>query len=300
MELRQLRQFAVLAQEKHFGRAADRLCISQPALSASLMRLEEEFRVRLFERDARSVRITPVGELMLRSTHEIIHQVDRTTNLSHALAEGRTGRIEIGFSGILFNPGLNEVIARCRADFPGIEIHLIEITSQKQLELLDAGRLDGGLVSLPQPPEGVELIALLEDRFVACVPQAHRLASRPVITAGELRDEPFVFLSRDRAPSTYDQLMGFCAQAGFHPKVVCEPDHSLSAAVLVGRGLGVSLLPLSLSGAGLPGIVFVPVESPPPNRHWYFAWKPERRPPGLDLLIERLRVFAASQASASS
>lgn len=296
MELKQLRQFDVLAQEMHFGRAAQRLFISQPALSASLLRLEEEFRVRLFDRDTRTVRITPVGELMLRYAREVLNQVERTRDLSHALSEGRVGRIEIGFSGILFSPGLDEVILRCRRDHPEIEIHLREITSQKQIELLEAGRLDGGLVSLPQPPVGIEHIPLLEDRFVACLPAGHRLAARSVIRADELRSEPFVFLSRDRAPIAYDQLMGFCAQAGFHPNVACDTDHALSAARLIASGLGVGLLPLSLADAGLAGLAFVSIESPPPDRHWYFAWKAERRPPGLDILIERMRGFAAQRA----
>jgi len=292
MEFRQLRQFDVLAQEMHFGRAAQRLFISQPALSASLQRLEESFGVRLFERDTRTVRITPVGELMLRYTREILSQVERTQGVSQALAEGRIGRLDIGFSGILFSPGLDKLFLRFRKDHPEVVIHLREITSQKQIEWLEAGRLDACLVSLPQPPVGIEHIPLLEDRFVACLPAGHRLARRKVIRASELRNEPFVFLSRERAPMTYDQLMGFCAQAGFHPDVVCAPDHALSVAKLVAQGLGVSLLPITLADAGVAGLVFVPVQSPPPDRHWYFAWKAGRRPPGLDVLIARMRGFA--------
>ncbi len=296
MELKQLRQFDVLAQEMHFGRAAQRLFISQPALSASLQKLEEAFGVRLFDRDTRTVRLTPVGELMLRYSREVLNQVERTRGLSRALAEGRTGRVEIGFSGILFSPGLDEVILRYRQDHPQVQVHMREVTSQKQIELLEAGRLDAGLLSLPQPPLGLTHIPLLADRFVACLPAGHRLARRRTIRAAELRDEPFVFLARDRAPVTYDQLMGFCAQAGFQPQVVCEPDHALSAARLVARGLGVSLLPQSLADAGIAGLAFVPVDNRPADRHWYFAWKDDRRPPGLDLLIDRMRTFARRAA----
>ncbi len=292
MELRQLKLFDVLAQEMHFGRAARRLFISQPALSASLRRLEDEFGVRLFERDTRVVRITPVGDLLLRYAREVLNQVERTQGVSQALAQGKMGRIEIGFSGLLFSPGLDEVILRFRRDHPEIDIHLHEVTSQKQIEWLEAGRLDGGLVSLPQPPADMEHIPLLADRFVACLPVGHRLAGRKAIRATELRDEPFVFLTRERAPMTYDQLMGFCAQAGFHPKVVCAPDHVLSAARLVAQGLGVALLPHSLADAAVAGLVFVPVQSPPPDRYWYFVWKANRLPPGLDALIARMRQFS--------
>ncbi|HSV84018.1 MAG TPA: LysR family transcriptional regulator [Ramlibacter sp.] len=294
MELKQLRLFVVLSQETHFRRAAERLFISQPALSASLVRLEEEFGFRLFDRDTRSVRITPAGELMLRYTREILNHVDRTQGLSRALAEGRIGRVEIGFSGLLFNPGLDAVILGCRADFPELEIYMREVTSQKQVELLEAGRLDAGLLSLAQAPMGVERIALMKDQFVACLPAGHRLAQRKSIEVGELRDDRFVFTSRDRAPATYDQLMGFCAQAGFQPRVAVEADSSLSTAKLIARGFGAGFLPASLAGADVSQVVFVPLRGQAPSRQWYFIWKAERQTPGLEVVIDRIREFAAA------
>ncbi|HSV79396.1 MAG TPA: LysR family transcriptional regulator [Ramlibacter sp.] len=292
MELRQLKHFVALAEEMHFGRAAERLCLSQPALSTSIVRLEEDFGVRLFDRDNKGVRITAAGELMLRYARETINHADRTTRFSHALAAGQVGRIEMGFSGTMLSRDLDGLIRDLHTDLPEIEFYLREITSQRQMELLRAGRLDAGLVSLTLPPVDLEHIELLEDQFVACLPAGHALAGRRAIDITELRDETFILQSRDRAPVMYDQLVSLCTSAGFHPRVAIEAEHLLSLATLVARGFGVGLVPISLAEAGIAGLEFVSLQRPLPRRCWYFVWNPRRETPGLDALIERMQAFA--------
>lgn len=285
MEFRQLRHFLVLAEETHFGRAADRLCISQPALSASMLRLEDDLGIRLFERDSKSVRITQAGELMLVRAREMLNSADKAKSFARSLSTGRMGRLDVGFSGPVLQGELDEVMSDCRLEFPGIEVVMHEITSQKQPELLRAGRLDAGLATFALPPPGLECIELLEDWFVACLPSDHRLATRKIIDIADLRDEPFVVPSRDYAPSTYDQLMGLCAIAGFHPRVAFESVHTLSSVSLVGRGLGVALVLGSAARPGIGGVAFVPVEQRQPRRCSYFLWNAGREAPGLPALI---------------
>lgn len=292
MELRQLRHFVALAEEMHFGRAAERLCLSQPALSASIVRLEENFGVKLFERDNKGVRITAAGELMLRYARETLNQAERTQRFSQALAAGRVGRIEMGFSGTMLSRDLDDLIRQLHTALPEIEFYLREITSQRQMELLRAGRLDAGLVSLTLPPVDLEHIELLEDQFVACLPHGHALAHRSVIDIAELRDETFILQARDRAPLMHDQLVNLCTSAGFRPRAAFEADHLLSLASLVSRGFGVGLVPISLAEAGLAGLRFVPLERPMPRRCWYFVWNPQRQAPGLQSLVERMQEFA--------
>jgi DNA-binding transcriptional LysR family regulator len=293
MELRQLRHFIALAEDMHFGRAAERLCLSQPALSASIVRLEEDFGVRLFERDSKGVRITPAGELMLRYARETTNQAERTKRFSLALAAGRIGHIEMGFSGIILTSELDQLIKDLQAGLPDIEIYMREITSQRQVELLRAGRLDAGLVSLPLPPAELDHLKLLEDQFVACLPVGHALADRKVIDIAELRDENFILTSRERAPVMHDQLVSLCTAAGFHPRAAFEADHLLSLATLVARGFGVGLVPISLAGAGIGGLAFIGLERPLPPRSWYFVWNPHRDTPGLQSLVERMRGFVS-------
>jgi DNA-binding transcriptional LysR family regulator len=292
MEFRQLRHFLALAEETHFGRAADRLCISQPALSASMLRLEDDLGVRLFERDSKSVRITRAGEMMLGCAREMVNNADRAKSFARALSDGSHGRLDVGFSGLVLRRDLDQVLLDCRKDYPDIEIVMHEISSQKQTELLRAGRLDAGFVSFPLAPEGLEHVELHEDRFVACVPADHPLARNKSIDITLLRDEPFIVTAREFAPSIYDQLLGLCALAGFHPRVAFETNHSTSIVALVARGHGVGLALESAANIGIKGAVFVPLESRQPRRCGYFIWNATREAPGLQSLVELIRTYA--------
>lgn len=293
MELRQLRHFVVLAEELHFGRASERLFISQPALSTSISRLESEFEIRLFDRDNKTVRITLAGELMLSYARELINHADRTKSFSRSLALGKSGRIEVGFSGLALSVEVQRYIKRCRRDNPDIEIALREVTSQKQLELLRAGRLDASLVILPVPPVDLECVRLFEDQFVACIPEGHALSKCASIDVGRLRDEPFVLQSRESAPSVFDMLVGLCVTAGFYPNVAIESSHTLSTVNMVARGVGVALVLQSLSKARVKGVVFVPLEQELSRHFAYFLWNAARNAPGLDALVHAMKAFAA-------
>ncbi|MDF3888566.1 LysR substrate-binding domain-containing protein [Cupriavidus basilensis] len=295
MEFRQLRHFVALAEDMHFGRAADRLCISQPALSGSIARLEEHFGVRLFDRDSKKVRITLAGELMLKSAREMLSHAARTDSFARSLAEGKAGRIEVGFSGPVLQGGLDQVILDCRRDHPEIEIVMRETTSQSQTDLVRSGRLDAGLLNFPVPPTGLEHIQLFEDRFVLCLPVGHPLTSRKTIDIELLRDECFVIPTRDRAPNTHDQLIGACAMAGFYPHISFESEGAMSTLHLVSRGLGIGFVLESLAHIPLPGVVFVPLSQVLPRRYAYFVWDAERMAPGFEALLAGIRRFASSR-----
>jgi DNA-binding transcriptional LysR family regulator len=294
VELRQLRHFIALAEDMHFGRAAENLCLSQPALSASIVRLEEDLGVRLFERDSKGVRITPAGELMLRFARETTNQADRTRRFAQALAAGLVGHIEMGFSGTMLSLELDALLKDLPHRLPEIDIYMRESTSLRQVELLRTGRLDAGIVSLPRPPAELEYIPLLEDHIVVCLPIGHPLAGRDILDIAELSKETFVLTRRDRAPVMYDQMVSLCTVAGFHPSVAFEAEHLLSLANLVARGFGVAFAPLSLARAGLSGLAFVPLERPLPARGWYFVWHTSRDTPGLQSLVATMRAFADS------
>ncbi|MBT2336620.1 LysR family transcriptional regulator [Variovorax paradoxus] len=294
MELRQLRHFVALAEEMHFGRAAQRVCITQSALSASIARLEEFFGLRLFERDSKTVRITTSGQLMLRSAREMISQAIRTEDMSRALAIGKVGRIEVGFSGPVMYRGLGHVILGCRRDFPEIEIAMCEIFSRKQVELIRSGKLDAGLVTFHQPPAGLAHIELYNDRFVLCLPSDHQLARRHTIDIALLREEAFVLPGQLRNPNIHDQLVGLCATAGFYPRVSFQTDSSVTTLHLVAQGLGISFVLESLAQLHIPGLKFVPLDPTLPGRSAYFIWDGERVAPGLDTVIEAVRRFAVA------
>lgn len=292
MELRQLRHFLALAEEMHFGRGAARVCISQPALSASISRLEEDLNVRLFERDKKSVRLTFAGNLMLSYARDLIAQAERTRCFSQALAAGKVGRISVGFSCAVLTPELDKVFTTFRKVFPEIEIVMIENSSQRQFELLISGQLDAGLVNFPVPPAGLEYIELFTNRFVVCLPKGHHLAAHKILHLSQLRNEPFILLSRDRAPSVYDMMLGMCVTAGFQPKIAYESEHTFSTVSLVERGLGVALVLDVVIHANFKSVIFVPLDLQMPNWCGYFAWNAHRHVAGLQSLIDSIQNFA--------
>lgn len=262
-----------------------------------MIRLEEDLGVRLFDRDSKSVRITRAGELMLISAREMLNHADRAKSFARSLSAGRLGRLDVGFSGPVLNRGLDKVLKECRTTFPEVEIVMHEITSQNQPELLRTGRLDAGFVIFPMAPPGLEYIELAEDRFVACLPVDHPLAKRKTIDVAELRDDPFVVPVRDYAPTTYDQLVGLCTMAGFHPRVAFESMHTLSSVSLVARGLGVALVLESAKNFGLSGAAFVPLEQEQSVRRGYFIWSGAREAPGLHALIDGVQGVAKGQSA---
>lgn len=292
MELRQIRHFVTVAEEAHFGRAADRLSISQPALSSSIQRLEKDFGLRLFERDSKGVRITLAGKLVLDFARELMAGAEKTKSFVQALSAGQVGRIEVAFNSTVLHQGAIEIIRQCRIELPGIQIYLREMVSERQLELLNEGRLDACIASLPLPPEALQHIALPSHSFMACLPLDHPLASKDFISIEELRNEFFVMHSREQSPGIYDQLVGFCASAGFQPKLACESSHVLSSVFLVARGLGVALVPDSLATLSVNGAVFVPLRRSLPTRNGYFVWNTTHEAPGLKQLIDRVRAYA--------
>lgn len=294
MELRQLRHFLLLAEEMHYGRAAQRLHITQPALSISIAKLEQEFGVRLFDRGRTGIRLTVPGELMLQRAREVMNNAERAQGFASSLSQGQIGRVEMGFSTPVLRRDLEELLEVCRAELPQVDLVLREATSQKQLEMLSAGRLDAGLVSFPLPPPGLEHIELFEDRFMVCLPARHPLARTRRINLAQLRHEPFVFPSREGTPSIHDQLVGLCATAGFYPRVAYESQHSLSTISLVSRGRGIGFVLAAMAALRSPGVAFVDLDHDLPRRCAFFVWNAKREAPGLQPLIDRFQDYADS------
>jgi DNA-binding transcriptional LysR family regulator len=297
MEFRQLHHFISLAEEMHFGRAAERSCITQPSLSASIARLEEDLGVRLFERENKRVRITPAGQLLLGTARELLAQSDHMQTYSRALAAGQAGRLEVGFTQPVLYCGVDRVIVEALQSSPGLDVIMREKVSPKQIELLRSGKLDAGLVMLPAPPAGMESILLYRDTHVVWLPASHRLAGHKVLDVGMLREEYFILPRDDNAPYLTEQVVGLCATEGFYPRILFEARSATSALHLVSRGLGISYLAQTLQNLGIPGTCFAPLRQASPRRDAYFVWNKARVAPGLQALIDIVQQFSRTLQS---
>lgn len=288
MELRHLRYFVVLAEELHFGRAAARLCITQPPLSFNIKQLETELGVILLERDNKRVALTQAGRAFFSEATAILAKAERATALAKAIAAGRLGRLDVGFSGSMIYMHLADITRRFKVDFPGVELVLHEFGMPDQIEALEHGSLDIGLVDSLVVPDGLAGCRLGEESYVCCVPATHALAGMPDIELRQLAGEDFVSFNRAGSPTSYDRVVSMCVAAGFTPKISHRVRNWLTIIALVSEGFGVALVPKRLALTGFSGVRFVPIATPDhATSIGHILWHPER-------FDDRVRNFTAT------
>ena len=259
MELRHLRYFTAVAEELHFGRAAARLHIAQSPLSQQIRRLEAEFGVALFERNRRSVRLTDAGRLLLELAEPLLGQADRLERTMHDAAAGDAGTLTVGFVGSASYRTLPAIVRAFSHTHPLVVVRLEELTTSPQVEALETGRIDVGLVRPPVGGDALEVIPLVEERLVVALPDSHPLAELEIVPVRALADEPFVSFPRRIGAGLYDDIVAVCAAAGFSPEVVQEANEMQTIVSLVSAGIGVALVPESMQNFTLPHLAMRPL-----------------------------------------
>lgn len=263
IELRHLRHFIALAEEGHFGRAAERVFVVQQALSSSIRSLEDELGVSLVLRTTRRVQLTPAGEVFLTSARATLNTLAQGTERARQAARGEVGRLGIGFvSGLAFG-GLPDIVRRFREDFPHVAVDLRELTAQEQEAALRAGEIDVGLMLLPVRDPSFDTLALWRQELVAALPSSHPLARKRRLQIADLAGEPFVFFPRAVRATYFDQVMRWCAASGFTPRIVQEAIEVPTLLSLVAAGLGVFLPIRFFQNVSLPGVTYRPVVGAP-------------------------------------
>jgi len=297
IELRHLRYFAAVAEELHFGRAAERLGIAQPPLSQQIKGMEELVGYPLFERRPR-VRLTPAGEALLEVARRTLAQVEEGLDLTRRAGRGEAGKITVGFAASILTTALPEILRTYREQFPGVELRLRELSSAAQAAALADGRLDVGFLR-ETVGHGDALVCepVLREEFVAVLPPAHTLARRRRLPLGDLAGEPFVHFPRRVAPALYDQIADACRRAGFRPRVVQEAQEWLTILGLVEAGLGVSLVPASFCRLKWGGVQYRPLG---PQREYtdvFVCWRTVAPAPAVAPLVEIARRLASAGAA---
>ncbi len=263
MELRHLRHFVALAEEEHFGRAAERVFVVQQALSNSIKNLEDEVGVPLVLRTTRRVQLTPAGREFLIAARATLEQADQVIGRARRAARGEVGRLTLGFvSGLAFG-GLPEVVRTFRELYPNVSVVLQELTAQEQEAGLRAAQLDIGLMLLPVRDPGFASEALWRQELVAALPSSHPLTRKPSLSIADFAQEPFVFFPRQIRATYYDQVTRWCAAAGFAPRIVQEAIEVPTLLSLVAAGLGVFLPIRFFERVSLPGVTYRPVVDAP-------------------------------------
>lgn len=262
MELRQLRYFVAVAEERHFGRAAKRLRLSQPPLSAQIKGLEEELGVKLFQRSTRQVALTDAGRTFLERAEGILEAVEEAKEAAKGADEGVRGRLEIGFISSATLGLLPPAIRLFRERFGGVEIELRELTSAQQIDALYAGEIRVGLVRLPLRAPGLRFEPLQEESLVVALPSGHPLEALESVPLEAMVDQPLIFFTRQLMPSLHAQIVELFQRVGAFPNVVQHAVHLQTIVGLVASDVGLAILPEPAERLSREGVVYRSLDAP--------------------------------------
>lgn len=287
--LDQARAFTAVAEELHFGRAAERLHITQPPLSRQIQKLEKSLGVTLLLRHPRGVSLSAAGEAFLLECRQLISQADQAPQRARLIASGQVGIVRLGYTAASAYRVLGALLGHIKEAFPGVTVELHEMVSARQLEALRNGSIDLGLARPPFHLEDVESKLLLTEALIVAVPSGHPLAIRgEAISAAELRGENIIMHSYEQARYFRDLVVGLI---DIRPeKISHTASQVLTLIALSAAGHGLSVVPESASQLAVPGIEFVPLqESPADLVQLHAMWLSTSTNPALDSVAGLLR-----------
>ncbi len=283
---RQLQQFLVLSKELHFGRAAGRLNISQPPLSTSMKQLEENLGFALLDRGKRGVRLTPAGAVFADHCARILGQLDAARALAEQKAKGAAGTLAVSFVPSMLFRNLPRTLRNFEEMYPAAGLDLHEMNTNRQIESLLQGKVDVGFIhAVPLPPE-LRSHCVETERLVCCVPRHHRLASRSRISISEMAGEKVLVFAREFAAHYHDRIVGLLRAADVEPYAPYRVQHWLTVIALVAQGMGISLVPRSLSRSAMADVIFIEIEEPNAEHEVQMIWQVDN---GKDLTETFLR-----------
>jgi len=270
VELADLTAIVALADALHFGRAAERLHVSQPALSKRIRKLEDRIGGPLLVRRYRDVRLTEAGRLLVERGRQLLREAEATVALSQRAARGEAGLLRIGFGIASILGLLPGALLRFRRSHPGVQLQLRDMSTPEQIAALASREIDVGFVRLPVADDRLVVRPVLDERLVLALGPHTAWHARAGLRS--VATEPFIIIARPRSASFYDHALAVCAAAGFAPRIVQEAYELFTVLSLVGAGLGVSLVPRSAARMHLPGVRFRGLRLPEAAWNIAVAW----------------------------
>lgn len=247
IDLRLLRQYVAVAEELHFHRAAARLHMSQPPLTAAIRRLEDELGSELIVRGNRTLGLTVAGQTLLVEARATLQQAEQALQRTREAAAGQSGSLRVGYVGSALYGRLPGLIRRFRQIYPHVQLHLQEATSRQQQLWLREQRIDVGVLIPPIPAAELVLHDFDYDRLAIALPRAHALADAAEVSVAMLVDESFVSWPAGEGIGFHAQVLGLCTAAGFTPRVVQEAQGMHAVLSLVAVDAGVAIVPASMA-----------------------------------------------------
>lgn len=288
--IKQLWMFLAVAEEKHFGRAAQRLNMSQPPLTEQIKVLEQSLKLQLFERSRRGTQLSPAGAAILPAVRQFADQVERLERVVREVAAGQTGVLNVGAITSAMLETVPTVLDALRRTHPHLTVFVREIDSAEAVPALEGGDLDLAFVRLDgDVGHGIATMPLAEDRLAVALPRDHALAALSRVRLGALADESLVMSSRQVSPVYFDMLTAVCRSHGFAPRVLHEVRSVTSQIAYVSCGQGVALVPSSMRKLAPENVVVRPLKERVMVVTAALAWNTNRYHPMVDVVVSWLK-----------
>ena len=293
LELRQLRYFVTVAEELHFGRAAVRLHMTQPPLSQAIAALEDGLGTALFLRNRRTVALTPAGSALLPEARRILSEAALLPDVARRAASGAAGRLALAFITSADYSVLPPFLRRYSERYPGVHLTLQEATSDVQVDELLRGRIDAGLLIPPLPDRArgeLDYMKVLDEPLILCAPTG-LLRKKGAVALRNLPPLPLIIFPREISPALHDAILSCFRAAGITPAIGQQAIQMQTIVSLVSAGMGLALVPQSVSNLMRPGVEYRALTDPTPLVETGIAWRRDNVSPVLQGFLELLRTI---------
>ena len=298
IDLKQLKYFLAVAEEKSFSRAAERLHISQPPLSQQIMKLEGELGVKLFARTTRTFELTVAGKALMGEASDMLARMRMTIDTIRQIDRGEVGRLRVGIVGSAMWGPIPSLLEEFQTKYPRVTWTLHELGPTVQYEALRAKQIDVGFWREPKmnddelKNDNLRQELCFRENVCVAVNEQHPLATRPYIELADLAEEPMLTLALDKS-SFPRYLIQCCVNAGFQPTIFQEANEPQTLLAMVGVGLGVALMPETTGRIGWPGVRFLPIKTNPPSANLYIAYTTQDDAPVIRAFLNILNPPSA-------
>lgn len=294
MELHDLRYFVAVAEELHFHRAAERLHITQPALSRQIRALETELGVLLLKRTRRQVQLTIAGETFLAEARSVLQRMEQAIQTTQRAARGEVGQLKIGFVAPSLRGILPAIIRAFRDRYPDVQLLLSERRTQEQVEAFHTHQIDLGVLYSPVDESLLHVVPIATEVWVIALPKRHPLVDKKHLTLHDLSQEAFILHPRAEGPVFYDQILRLCEQAGFYPNIVQEAGVSQTRVGLVAIGMGITFVPPHFQTDADPDVVYRPLQGVSLSLNLAIAYRRDRYSPVVQQFLNVVEAWRCS------